>query len=495
MKKLTGLVILIVALVLASFYAMGYLTEKRVKQGLEAVNQTNSVSANIVDYKRGWFSSKAVFNWHFQIPEHTIQVNNQQQTIPAEDYELQTPVTIYHGPVIFSDRGIKFGLGFAHSLIQLPEKFVTKFNEFFSEKSTKPNLDLSFFINYFGKITINTSIPAFKLFAKSGNAEFDWSGMLSSTSLSTHMDRIDGSVVIDGIHFVNDQIDTTTSAITSEFDLHKIDLGLFLGDASVSFPSLVIHKNGKKMFELNQFDARSSSDVEQGLFSSQFKSSLEKVSAEDKSYGPGSLQVSIKNLDAATLAKLNQKLNELQQKSELERQAGLLTMLPELPKLFGKGAEFEVAEMSIVLPQGTIDGHLLITLPKGDVINPFELLKKIQGKGKLRMPKVVVEQLLTESIKQRLMAPPQSNANQQQPATTDNQLQSQSVNDELSTQIAANSSDIGQQAASLAAKQLTVLVQSGVLIEQGSDCVIEANLSQGQLTVNGKPFRPEMIKF
>ncbi|KTD07412.1 YdgA family protein [Legionella jamestowniensis] len=492
MKKFIGLVVILAVLVLGSYYGMGYLTEQKVKESLNFVNRSNGLAATIVEYDRGWFTSKAKFDWRVHVPEQTIQNNGQTQTIPAKDYKIQMPVTIYHGPVIFSEQGVKFGLGYAHTNLTMPAEYAEQFNSLFTNQSTQPNVVINFFVNYLGNSSIDMSVPAFKLFAKDGNATFEWMGMSTSTNVSSDHDKVGGNITIEGLTFKKDQVNTKMSAVTSEYNLHRTDTGLFLGDASLSFPSFVVMDSDKKLFELGQFDIHSDSDIEDGLFSSHVKTSVEKIVANGKTYGPGSLEVAIRNLDADALAKLNQQAQQVQQGTDAERQRAMLAMLPELPKLFSKGAEFEVTEMNFVMPQGTVEGNLMISLPKGEMGNPFELIQKIQGNGKLKMPAVVVKELVTESIKQKMMSPQQPQQNGQQNLAQ--QIQPQS-NPDASAQAAAGSSDISQQAVALADKQLATLVQNGVLAQQGTDYVIEVSLNQGQFMINGKPYRPEMMKF
>lgn len=509
MKKFTGLVVIIAALVLGSYYGMGYLTERKVKEDLNIVNQSNGITAKVEKYKRGWFTSQAVLNWNLFVPEHVVtSTGGQSETVPAENYQMKMPVTIHHGPVIFADKNVKFGLGYAHSKLSLPPKYSEQFSNLFTSESTQPKLDLSMFVSYLNNTSIDISVPAFKLVSRQGNNQFVWLGMTSATSVSSNLDKVSGNVTIDGIHIKKDPMQTILSGITSEYNLHKTPSGLYLGDASLSFPSLVISNNNKKLFELSQFDVHSNTNIEGGLFSSRFKTSLEKVVANDKTYGPGSLEVAIRNLDADVLAKINEQVNQVQQGSDVERQKALLAMLPELPTLFSKGAEFEITEMHLVMPQGKIEGNMLVSLPKTDASNPFELLKKIQGSGKLKVPTVVLKDLLSESIRQRLMAakPPQTiqqgiiQQMQQQPTASQvpNPPSSQAASAAQTAPnapVSASLAEIAQQAMTLADQQLASMVQSGILSMQGSVYVIEMSLNQGQLTVNGKPFNPSMLKF
>ncbi|KTD33160.1 putative membrane protein YdgA-like protein [Legionella nautarum] len=500
MKKFTGLVIILVVLLLGSYYGMGYLTEKQVKEDLKTVNQSNGLTVNLEGYNRGWFTSKAILNWGLHIPAHVVSsADGQSETVAAQDFQMKMPLTIHHGPVIFADKSVKFGLGYAHTELLLPEKFAQQFNNAFSSESTQPKLDLSLFVSYLLNTNIDASVPAFKLIAKQGNGQLDWLGMTSSTSLSPDMKKVSGNITVDGLRIAKGPIKTDMSSVTSEYNLHKTSSGLYLGDASLSFPSLVITNNDKKIFELAQFDVHSDTNIEEGLFNSHFKSSIEKIATNDKTYGPGRLEVAIRNLDADALARINQQANQLQQGPDAQRQQALLAILPELPQLFSKGAEFEVTELNFVMPQGTIEGNLMVSLPKSATTNPFELIQKIQGNGKLKVPSVVVKELISESIRQKMLAAPQ-------PPQTIQQGIVQQMQQQAGTAPAGSSNNatppatidlnaVAQQASAAADKQIATMIQSGVLAVQGNDYVIEANLNQGQLMVNGKPFNPGMLKF
>lgn len=505
MKKFTGLVIILAVLVLGSYYGMGYLTEKKVREDLQIVNQSNGLTANIESYKRGWFTSKAILNWNLLVPEHVItSAEGQSETIPAQEYQMKMPLTIHHGPVIFADKRIKFGLGFAHTELSLPEKFAQQFNDTFSSSSTQPKLDLSLLVSYLRKTSIDFAIPAFKLIAKQGNGQIDWLGLTSATNLSSDRKKVYGNITVDGLNIAKDQVKTTMSAVTSEYNLHRTDTGLYMGDASLSFPSLIVTNNDQKIFELAQFDIHSDTNIEEGLFNSHFKSSLGRIVVHDKTYGPGHVEIAIRNLDAVVLAKINQQVNQIQGSDTALRQQALLAMLPELPQLFSRGAEFEVTEMNFVVPQGTVEGNLLVSLPRSETSNPFELVQKIQGTGKLKVPAEVVKRILAESFRHRTLTQQQLSASSQQ-----NQAQPMPQQGEQAvvTKNSANTAQtttttpvedpnvVAQQADAAADKQIATMIQSGVIVVQGSDYVIELSLKQSQFMINGKPFNPEMLKF
>jgi uncharacterized protein YdgA (DUF945 family) len=495
MKKLVGLVVVLAALVLGGYYGMGIATERTVKHNLEAVNKSNGLYVNILEYKRGWFTSTAQLDWRLHVPERVVKSSDgQSQTVAAQDYKMQMPLTIYHGPIIFANGTVKFGLGYANTDIHLPPQYNEKFNTHFTTESTQPVLDLSLFVNYLNNSKIEMAVPTFKLIAKDGG-QFDWKGMNSSVNVTSDANQIDGDFTVDGVQFSKDDTKAVMGEVTSEYDLHKTNTGLYLGDASMSLPSLVINQKEEKLFELTQFDVHSSSDIEEGLFSSHFKSSLEKIVAQGKTFGPGNLEMAIRNLDADVLGKINQQVNQAQVGTEVEKQQALLAILPEIPKLFSRGAEFEISELSFTMPQGTIEGNMLVTLPKGDSSNPFELMQKVQGKGKLRVPADVIKLVLNQANKQKLSAQAAST----QPATDTTAVTPTTATTDTTDTTAASTAtpaaDVDAQATAMTDQQIASILQSGLVVKDGDYFVIEVALNQGNLQVNGKPFNPAMVKF
>lgn len=487
MKKLAGLIIILAVLVLGGYYGMGVLTERTIKKNVEVINQSNGLFAQIEQYDRGWFTSDAKVKWRLHIPERVVSgEDGKSQTVAAQDYETVMPIKIYHGPFIYADNKPRFGMGYAKTVFSLPEQYNQQFDEAFSKESTKPQLDMSIFVNYMAQSTLDLSLPSFKLISKDGTGHFDWKGMESSTQMSANMGKVNGNIVIDGMTITKDDTNVNLAKVTSDFNLHKTHSGLYLGDASFSLPAFDVTVKGKKMFEISSLDASSDSDIKEKLFNTHFNVALKTIIANGQTYGPGEIQIALRNLDADVLADINKQASAMQNGTDAERQAAMMALLPELPKLFSKGAEFEISKLSIKIPEGLIEGNLLVSLPKGDNANPFELIQKIQGNAKLRMPKVIVKQLVQQSLLQQMAKQPDmqqaliqqmQNAQQGGPAQANQPAPSQE-------QLAAMQTD----------KQLSAMEQNGLIVAQGSDFVTEVKLEQGKFTVNGKPFDPSMLK-
>ena len=464
MKKLVGLGVVIATLILGGYYGMGVITERTLKKNIVMINQSNGLTIEVVKYDRGWCHSKALLNWSMHIPARTVTNDSgQTTTAPAQDYQMQMPLDIDHGPMMIVDSKPLFGLGFARSEIVLPKPYAEQFASTFTAQSTQPVLHLGVFVSYLNDSTLRMRLPTFKLISKDGNSQFEWLGMSSDINISSGGNNVNGHVAFEGINWLKDQVNAALGHVTSDYDLHRTNLDLYLGNANLTLPSLHVTQGDKSLLDVEKLNVHSSSDIKEGLFNSNFKATLSKLLTNDKIYGPALLDVSIQNLDAAVLAKMNDQANAMQQGSDVQPNQVMLSLMPELPKLLSKGAKFEVSELSLAMPEGIIKGTLVVSLPSSGVDNPFQLIQKIQGQGKFVFSAAVMKQLVSDSIKHKLQ--------QKEPGVL--------------------AQDIDQQASA----QLAAMVQSGLLSLQGSDYVIEFKLAEGQLSVNAKPFNSAMMKF
>lgn len=493
MKKFTGLVIILAVLILGGYYGMGVLTERTIRKNIEVIDQSNGLYAEIEKYHRGLFSSEAQIKWRLHLPERVVKdANGQAQTLPAQDYNMEMPLTIHHGPVIFAKNHLRFGLGYAEVLFPFPSQYNEQFDAQFKQESVKPQLDLSIFVNYLNESTVDFKVPTFHLVAKDGTGRFEWLGMNSSTTMSSGMKKVAGKVVLEGLNATKDDSKVSLSEISSDYDLHETPAGLYLGDANFTLPTFDVFVKDQKIFAVNDLIIKSDSDIEQHLFNTHCTVTIKSVLANGLNYGPGDLEIALRNLDADVLATINQQTRAMQNGNDMQRQQAMLALLPELPKLISKGAEFEISKLSLKIPQGQIEGNLYVTVPKGENANPFELIQKIQGKAKLQVPAEAVKGIMKQSLIQQIAKQPDLQQ------TLTQQLQGNQTGKSSSDAVAQASQPVltvEQLAAMQTDKQLNALQQAGLITVQGTDYIVEVTLDQGKFTVNGKPFDSSMLKF
>lgn len=487
MKKIAGLVVILVVLILGSFYLMGYQSEAGVNAFVKGLNKAEGVSARIADYHRGWFTSDAVIETKVVVPERVVKSNGQMITVPAEEYSLEVPLKIKHGPVILSNQGMYFGLGYASTEIGLPDKLAQRFQQLFTDKSDKPVIRVSLYINYMKKVWFSVAVPKFTLYAKNDDGKLVWEGLDASMAVSDDVSSLTGKFDMDGFKLSKKDVlvDMKGFDFNYKFDLDKY--GLMIGNAAMDFPGITVTQAGQSLLEVKNIDMKVEHDVKDDLFSSQLHASIDKVQVQGDTFGPGQLDMAIKNIDAEVLGRVNKKVNELQNASPEESRRIVMELLPELPALLSKGAIFEISTLSFVLPNGTIKGQLMVSLPSGEVTkNPFALIQKIQGDGQLTVPAQVLEATLTEKAKQA-MKDPQTRQLMEQMRQARQQSTDQSS-------AATTAMDDKQMIADMVKAQLDQLTQAGIVVKKGNDYFMEFKLENGRLTVNGKPFNPAMLK-
>jgi len=325
--------------------------------------------------------------------------------------------------------------------------------------------------------------------SKEGNNSAEWLGLSGDIDVSSDLKSISGGFRLDGIKVLKDKMNGELGKITSDYALHKTDDGLYVGYANLLVPSLITKEDGKTVFDVSQFKMHTENSVDNGLFESDFKTSVDRVLAKDKQYGPGLLELSVKNLDAKVLARLNAQTNKIKHTSGAERQQTMFAMLPDVPKLLAQGATFEISALKLTVPEGDIDGHFTMALPKTEAINPFQIMQQIEGNGKFVVPSAIVKRIVAESLKQKNTA-----QNSLQGAVLPEVNKNKSVQDSKEP-TASDTANADQHALADADTKLAALVQSKILVVDGQNYQLEFHLSKGKLTVNGQPFDPGTFKF
>ena len=465
MKKIIGLIFVVIAALGGSYYGMGFVTERTIKNNLGALSQSNMMFVDLVDYKRGLMASQLKLNIRLHIPAR-INKNTTGQTklYPAQDYRFDVPMTVNHGPIIIANHTIRFGLGYAHTQIVLPKNILNQIAATFTKDSTLPTLSLNLFVNYFNRCEFLISIPAFKINATQGNNNLNWLGLSSEIQASSSISNVEGHLALEGLSYTNNTVTTNIGQVVANYALNKTKVGLYLGDANINAPSITVINNKEKIAAIKHFIFQSNSNIAHDLFNTTLSSSIDSFYFNGKTYGPGKLKLILENLDPATLARINEQATLIQEASdESAKQQAILALLPELPQLIKHGAIFKITNLSLTIPEGLIQGNLLIALPKIESNNIFQSMQKMHGNGHLEFPSAMLQRIFEESIKQKQLSAD---------VTTP------------STQI-----DVPQQAKA----EIDKLIASGALIAKANNLVIDMTLGKGSFNINNKPFSPAMF--
>ncbi|HHT0591975.1 TPA: YdgA family protein [Legionella anisa] len=470
MKKWTGFIIALVVLVLVAYFGIGFSIENTLNKNINSIPKSSSFSVRLDKYHRGWFSSQANLIFKMHIPAQTItDKNGATKTEPPADFDIDIPIFIKHGPFIATDHGIRFGVGLV---------------------TTQPETHYEAFINYLNKTIFRYTLPSFAVEGTIGQNEGDfklnWQGLSSLLCVSSNLDNLDGNLRLLGVKgAVNNPSNTKNNfafdigEIIYDYKFKRHQDWLWLGDARFDVPSVAIDLAGEKVFDLAGFNLSAGSNVHDGAMDMDFKLSLQKLFTNNQKYGPGIFHLSFRNLDPEVAAKINQQESNMMQNSS-DPNLATLAFVTELPKLLAKGAELELSEMALNVPDGKITGNFKISLPKSEGEDLPQMMQKMNGEGYFKAPIATVKALVTASMKNNV-------ANKTQ---TTPDIQVTSPDTTSPAQILTNPDN---DAATQAEKMLQDSVNKGFLKIEGNDYVLTFKLENQKIFVNEQPFNPDML--
>ncbi len=456
MKKWTGFWLILVVLILGTYFLMGFIVENTLNKNIKALPKNPIISAHLDDYHRGWFSSRGVFTLDMHIPEqNTTDKNGAVSKSPPVDFTLNFPLTMKHGPVIFTDNGVRFGIG---------------------QVTTVPQTHYGMFINYLNRSVFRYTLPSFSMKGnanpKEGAFELDWKGLKTFLSVSSNIDDIDATLKLYGLSASANNTELKIGEVDSNFDLRNKD-GLWLGKSHFLMPNVSMNMASQPIFTLEGFDLKLGADVVEKSLNIEYEFSLNKLLVNNKTYGPGHAVLRVKNLDPEAMAKISQmQLSMLQTSSDSN--IPMLALLAEVPKLFTQGSELEFSEQFDV-PEGKITGNLKMSLPKNESGDVGQLMQKAQGEGQFKAPIAFVRDLMIMSVQ------------------SDLEKNVQSTTTETPDSEPAPTSDFSAQAKTQVEAKLQDYVTKGLLKVEGTDYVINFKLENQQFNVNGQPFDPNSL--
>lgn len=472
MKKILGWTGVLSVLCASSYYFTGVLSQRALEHVLRDIHQTKGVDLKLVEYQRGWLSSQARIEWNVQVPEtQTTLPNGQAQVLKAFDYHFNIPVTLDHGPVMFAHRELKFGLGYAEVDVPIiPEAYQKQISGLLDASSTYPRFQAGLQLSFLNQAQLCTKIAAFEWLTRARDASFKFLGFDARSSFSLDLSKMQGNLDFKGAKFDKKDKSVFLDHIQGSYHLIKSPLNLLTGSIQMALDSFQMGSMGKNLLNIKKFSMASTTKENQDLFNAQLIMNLEGLTLDAQSYGPGQFDVSLNQLDAKTLANIQQQLQSLSTVSLVNRQKILFGLLTEIPKLLAQNPELKLAQFSFKIPEGTVMGQGTLSIPKGSSNNPFQMLTHMQGQGHFQLPKNWLNAVFFTALQTKLET---STASSSDPT------------------ILSKPHDIQ----ALVDKRMNALMTSGVLVQKDQNLLLDWTLDQGRLLINGQPFTPSMLDF
>jgi uncharacterized protein YdgA (DUF945 family) len=510
MRKLLYVVsvVIIVGLLSAAYYITGVRAEKEFNAFLKSADNIPNLTISADNYQRGWLKSTAHIHAVLHRPPQEYMKDQTMETAPAQDISFSFDITIYHGPIIFANKSIFFGLGYAQTDIPLPDEVLSQFSQVFTENSTKPNCDLSLLLRYRGKLDVNLDISPFILTSKDGVAQINWEGFHGHWEIYRRLARIKGFVDFDGMTFKMGDSNGSVGSVHLKYNMENAADGLLSGEASLGLKTFQATE-GAFSVAVNGFQAVSKSSLKSKdnvqLIDSSLKADVSKVTYRGVDYGPGVLDIDVSNLDAEALGQIQQKIQAASNNNltEAQQQMFVFTLLPEVSRLLERGAELQVKQLQLSVPEGLIIATAKIKLPTqaNENHNTLLLIQQTHATVMAEAPVAWLNHRLTDFLQfkimqRQLMEKQMANGTAKEDSAAKN-LTPNNKDTASSTSVETVKSLSPQEMNTLATQQATEqlqnLVQNGILIQKNDVYRIRVTFKDGTFYINGKPFNNKQV--
>ncbi len=191
-----------------------------------------------------------------------------------------------------------------------------------------------------------------------------WKGLSLKVDFSADLKIFTGVLSAPGLGVIAKDINLNIDEVKSSFDSHEGISGLTLGEATFHIGVLDLAakpENGSPAFLVQAFNARTSSNAVGDEVNIRVALSSDRLKIKENQYGPGTFEMEFRNLDATSLARLQQILREQRtprshQSPEAAQMAMLAALGDILPGLLRKSPELEIRQFDLKTNLGNFSG-------------------------------------------------------------------------------------------------------------------------------------------
>jgi uncharacterized protein YdgA (DUF945 family) len=242
-----------------------------------------------------------------------------------------------------------------------------------------------------------------------------WSGATGSlVSADTEFERISGFIEMPGLEFAFGDHEASIENIFVDVDAEPSSIeGLALGTSSIRVGRTHV-STPDQQFELEglRWGQRAEVDADTRTYASTFRTDLDAFVLAGDAYGPGALELVMRNLDLKALREL-QALANSQPTEPLEAEAAGESVMEQFQQILAQSPEVEITELSFASPQGTLEatGRAQIDGESPSLaMGPLGAMGALSAEADLLFPPRLFHKLLDRMLFHQTGAQPASTA-------------------------------------------------------------------------------------
>lgn len=362
-------------------WAVGYVTEQQWQSVTTEVNQSQPLfRLETRDYNRGYLGADFTGTITIQNPE------------TGDEHEFDYRAQVSHGVT--------------GSLMDFspPNELGAEVEKIFPDE--KPKLTLE--TRLWGTATVELSVPAVSVTNEETGESFDMSESYSRAEITDNGAHADILMLWPGAVIRAPDLRISVEDFRLEQTMEHLTDEVWLGDGDMSLARLEVAARDEPALRFDQFAIKgeTTTDDDGESIDSEAVVTLDKITADDESFGPHRMEVVFSGLDVQSWGDLTTALADMQtaalngaggdSRAMMQQQMESMNRINQaMLSLAANGFLFGFPELSFATPYGPIDGEILVQHPelsdeeKGQMMM---VMQRLTGNLDVSMPLALVEQ-------------------------------------------------------------------------------------------------------
>lgn len=458
MKKFVILFLLLAAALLALPGYIGMQAEGRYRVMMEQFEKSGLQVASH-RYQRSWFGADAETELALPLPQ-TPPTDAQESKV----FRFTLQSALVHGPLLPNGG---FGLAEVDTKVLVDGK-----NVFPADYPALIRTSIA--LDGAGELLID--LPETLLEAQANRPRIAFKGMKGRSIFDAGFTQADVEATLAGVTISEgSEKSLEISEVSLNSNSYSDASGLMLGDGHFKVDAFeLLDMASATSVSLKRIGIDVESSLHNGVVAANIIYQLEAAQIGGENYGPAELKLSVGNLPAAVLLKLQQGMEEVQQLPQEQQPMAMMSVLMGSgPELLQANPKFVIEHLRAKTPEGDIEGHFALQsvgLEWSEIGDFQTVLGKLESLAALRMPESYFKALFAQQARAQFLQHLQMR---------------RQMGEEVDIPDAA---ELEQLIETAAQAQIDGLLSQEVLVRDGTSLATEATLSNGLLSVNGKVF-------
>lgn len=398
-------------LLLASLAIIPYWTgveaERQFKQFLQTV-PPYTFALQETNYQRGWLHSSARTVYQVQ----NLATFSTQQLVLV--HRIQHALPPYFDTVIQSTV-----MPDPKATTEAAPAQTTQFHTDFAPMSVNTTVALN------GDMRSQIAMPTVALHRPADQTAVQWHNFSGEIHLSQHAQQIENQIQLPQLQYGSTAGELQLQDLFLNANLTQGLLGFLTGQGRLTIGQIHLKSALINATQLNQFQLQWHNEIENELLNIVISLDLNHILIDQQRYGPGHLQLTLRNLYAPALNELQLALDSASNATgNAQHWLMISALMQHLPQLLAKQPYIHLQDFYFDTPSGRSQGHLLVNVTPTESINLFNpnaLIQLLNANMQLQLPENALHNLIAVLLEQPLTQAPASPLVTQQVQTLVNQ--------------------------------------------------------------------------